>query len=257
MSGEDFALLAPHLGRCTLKRGDVLVEEDGLIEHVSFPEGSISSIIASSPEGLKIEAGIVGKEGCVPLSVILGSDRSPHRIVIQLADGAYRIARPALIDAIEESASYGFRMIASRCGNRPRSGAARARDTVSESDRPETASLRNLLLRFVQVRGLQTNFTALSNAVHPIDERLARRLLMCHDRSPTNEMALTHDFLSLMLAVRRPSVTTALHVLEGNGFIRTERGHITIRDRRGLEEFAQDAYGRPEAEYRRLIGPLD
>ena len=60
-----------------------------------------------------------------------------------------------------------------------------------------------------------------------------------------------------MLAVRRPSVTTALHVLQGNGFIRVERGHVTVRDRRGLEEFARDAYGRPEAEYRRLIGPLD
>ncbi|GJE04672.1 hypothetical protein GMJLKIPL_6637 [Methylobacterium isbiliense] len=121
----------------------------------------------------------------------------------------------------------------------------------------ESASLHNLLLRFAQVQGLQSNYTALSNAVHQINERLARWLLMCHDRSPSNEMALTHDYLALMLAVRRPSVTTTLHVLEGNGFIRTERGLITIRDRRGLEEFAQDAYGRPEAEYRRLIGPLD
>ena len=222
MRPEDFALLAPHLERCTLKRGDVVVEADGLIERVYFPEDSISSIIATSPEGLETEAGMIGREGCVPLNPILGSDRSPHRIDIQVGDGAYKIARSALVGAMEES-----------------------------------ASLHNLLLRFAQVQGLQSNYTALSNAVHQINERLARWLLMCHDRSPSNEMALTHDYLALMLAVRRPSVTTTLHVLEGNGFIRTERGLITIRDRRGLEEFAQDAYGRPEAEYRRLIGPLD
>lgn len=103
---------------------------------------------------------------------------------------------------------------------------------------------------------MQTSYTALSNAVHPVDERLARWLLMCHDRVDGDELALTHEFLSLMLAVRRPSVTTALHVLEGNRFITAERGYITIRDRRRLEEFAGDAYGRPEAEYKRLIGPM-
>jgi CRP-like cAMP-binding protein len=111
-------------------------------------------------------------------------------------------------------------------------------------------------LRFAQVQGVQTAFTALSNAVHPINERLARWLLMCHDRHDSDEIPLTHEFLSLMLAVRRPSVTTALHVLEGNRFIRAERGHVTIRNRTALEEFAGDGYGKPEAEYRRLIGPM-
>ena len=80
---------------------------------------------------------------------------------------------------------------------------------------------------------------------------------MCHDRIVGDELELTHEFLSLMLAVRRPSVTTALHTLEGNRFIRAERRLIVIRDRAGLEEFAGDAYGRPEEEYRRLLGPFD
>ena len=219
MSQEDFALLAPHLEYREMKRRDVLVEADELIEHVYFLESSIGSVIASSPEGLEVEAGIFGMEGCGPIPVVLGSDRSPHRVVIQVPDGAYRIGRLALVGAMDRS-----------------------------------ASLWGLLLRFAQIQALQSNFTALSNAVHPIDERLARWLLMCHDRCIGNEMTLTHEFLSIMLAVRRPSVTTALHVLEGNGFIRAERGLITICDRQGLEEFARDAYGRPEAEYRRLIG---
>lgn len=102
---------------------------------------------------------------------------------------------------------------------------------------------------------VQTSYTALSNAVHPIAERLARWLLMSDDRLD-GDLPLTHEFLSIMLAVRRPSVTTALHVLEGNGFIRAARGSIVVRDRAALEEFAGDAYGVPEAEYERLIGPL-
>ena len=125
------------------------------------------------------------------------------------------------------------------------------KDAISRSP-----SLHDLLLRYVQTLQLQASYTALSNAVHPIEERLARWLLMCHDRWDTNAMPLTHEFMSIMLAVRRPSVTTSLHVLEGNGFIRAERGNIIIRDRAGLEEFAGDSYGPPEREYERLIGRL-
>ena len=120
-----------------------------------------------------------------------------------------------------------------------------------------STTLRNLLLRYAQAFSVQTSFTALSNAVHPIEERLARWLLMCHDRVEGNEVPLTHEFLSLMLAVRRPTVTTALHVLEGNRFITAERGLITIRDRPRLEEFAGNSYGRAETEYERLIGRID
>ena len=120
----------------------------------------------------------------------------------------------------------------------------------------QSPSLHELLLRFVQTLAVQTGATSLSNAVHHNDERLARWLLMCDDRADGGEVALTPDFMALMLAVRRPSVTTALHVLEGNGFIIAERGCIRIRNRAGLEDFAKDAYGVPEAEYRRLIGDL-
>jgi hypothetical protein len=107
---------------------------------------------------------------------------------------------------------------------------------------------------FCYLVGVQAAYTALSNAVHQVDERLARWLLMCHDRTATDEISLTHEFLSLMLAVRRPSVTTAIHMLEGNRFISAERGFITIRDREGLEEFAADAYGGPEREYETILG---
>lgn len=113
-----------------------------------------------------------------------------------------------------------------------------------------------MMARFAQALSVQVSFTALSNAVHSIDERLARWILLCDDRIASGELAMTHEYMAVMLAVRRPSVTTAIHVLEGNGLIRAERGLITVRNRAMLEEFAGDAYGTAEREYERLLGPL-
>jgi CRP-like cAMP-binding protein len=87
-----------------------------------------------------------------------------------------------------------------------------------------------------------------------MDRRLARWLLMAHDRIGDDTMSLTHEFLSLMLGVRRPGVTDALDALRKQGLISYARGKITILDRKGMERTAGEAYGIPEAEYRRLIG---
>jgi len=217
---EDFALLAPHLEAVELPRDMVLSEPDQPSEHAVFFERGVGSIIPTSPERQMVEAGLFGRDGFWPASLTLDTDRSPYQCIVQIAGEGHRMPVEALRQAMAES-------------------------------RP----LRELLSRFAQTLTVQVSYTALSNAVHPIDERLARWLLMCHDRSG-NEMPLTHEFMGTMLAVRRPSVTTALHVLEGNGFIRGTRGVVTMRDRRAMEEFAGDAYGRPEAEYARLIGPL-
>lgn len=221
MSADDFALLAPHLQPCQAGKGVVLFERDAPIETVWFMESGIGSIVTTSPEGLKAENGLFGRDGFAPVAAVLGSDRSPHLGMVQLPDDCLNLPAARLIEATDSS-----------------------------------ASLRMLLLRYVQTLSIQTAYTALSNAVHPIDERLARWILMCHDRMDGDDLPLTHEFLSIMLAVRRPSVTTSLHVLEGNRFIRAERGCITVRDRAALEEFAGDSYGAPEREYERLIGPL-
>ena len=79
---------------------------------------------------------------------------------------------------------------------------------------------------------------------------------MCDDRVPGESLAITHEFLSIMLGVRRPGVTVALQLLEGRALIRSRRGEIVIRDRAGLEELANGSYGEPEAEYVRLIGKI-
>lgn len=161
------------------------------------------------------------EEAGARMPILLGADRSPLKTIIQIPGEGYRIDVGALREAIEQS-------------------------------RP----LHEYLLRFCQAMVAQTAFTTLANVTHPVEVRLARWLLMAHDRTDGHDVALTHEYMGVMLAVRRPSVTTAPHVLEGNRFIKASRGMITIRDRAGLEEFSDGSYGRPEAEYTRLIGPF-
>lgn len=119
-----------------------------------------------------------------------------------------------------------------------------------------SATLFGHLLRYSQTLAVQAALTAASNAHYDLPERLARWLLMCHDRVEGDRIALTHEFIANMLAVRRSGVTVTLHTLEGTGAIRSSRGLVTVTDRARLEEIAGDAYGEAEAEYRRLIGPF-
>ncbi|MDF2799056.1 MAG: Crp family transcriptional regulator protein [Devosia sp.] len=221
LPAEDFALLADALEPIDLPMRMVLAEPLTPLSHLYFPDSGIGSVVARSSEGFEAEAGVFGRDGFAPTALFLGSDQTVHTLFMQVTGAGYRISSEALQAA---------------CRSSP--------------------ALHRTLSLYVHTMGVQAGFTALSNAVHPVIERLARWLLMCHDRSIGDEMALTHDFLALMLAVRRPSVTTALHSLEGSRFIQAERGYITVRDRCGLEAFAADAYGQPEAEYARLLGPL-
>jgi CRP-like cAMP-binding protein len=113
--------------------------------------------------------------------------------------------------------------------------------------------LAAVLARFTHVFAAQVAYTALSNATDHVDRRLARWILMSHDRIEGDVIRITHDYIAVMLAVRRPGVTTSLHVLEGLHLIRSERGTITIRDRSGLEAYAGRCYGRFEQEYERIV----
>ena len=221
LAKPDFSKVAKQLEPVDLPKNFSVVEADQTISHVYFPTSGLASILAVSPEGQKAEAGLFGRCGFGPVAPVLGSDQTSNPCVMQIAGAGYRIAREAFVQILDEC-----------------------------------PAVRLLAGRFALSLGEQTGYTALSNAVHQVDERLARWLLMCHDRSESDDLALTHEYMSIMLTVRRPSVTSSLHVLEGNGFIRSARGYVTIRNRIALEEFAGDAYGKPEAAYRRLIGPL-
>lgn len=152
-------------------------------------------------------------------AVVLGTDRTPNETFMQVA-------------------GHGFSMDANRL-----------RELMET--RP---SLKLHLSRFAQVQMTQAAHTALSNGRGKLEERLARWLLMGHDRVDGEDIALTHEFLSIMLGVRRAGVTVATHLLEGKGLIRATRGAITVIDREGLEEEAHHSYGVPEREYERLFG---
>lgn len=217
----NFERLAPDLEPFQAKRATILLRPGEPAGHAVFLSSGIGSLIAKSPEGLRVEAGLFGRDGFAPTNFALDDDQSPFNGTFQVPGDGYRIAAGWLRAALEAS-----------------------------------ATLRSILGRYALALAAQAAFTALSNAVHPVEERLARWLLMCDDRSDAGEFSVTHELMSIMLAVRRPSVTTALHVLEGNGFIRSERGLVVIRDRGALEASAGDAYGKPEREYERLLGPL-
>ncbi|MCX5495834.1 Crp/Fnr family transcriptional regulator [Kaistia dalseonensis] len=218
MIDEDFARITPALEAVDLPFGFGLAEADAPAPYVYFPNSGIGSIITTSPTGESAEAGLFGRDGASPIHPLLGAAAGPQKVVMQVAGHGLRIRAGALRTAIADS-----------------------------------PGLRDLLLRYVQTLVIQTAFTALSNAAHKVDQRLARWLLMCHDRVDGNEIALTHDYMSVMLAVRRPTVTLVLHELEGRRLIRSTRGKVTILDRPALEAFAANAYGTPEREYRRLV----
>jgi len=220
MPRESFEAIAPHLEHVDLPRGTELSAPNETPLHAYFPESGIASIVARSPQGQHAEIGIVGRDGMTPTAMVLDAESDPYSIFMQVEGRGYRLASDQLKLALKDRACL------------------------------------NLLTRYSQALSVQGAYTSLSNAVHHIDERLARWILMCHDRTDGDEISLTHEFLSIMLAVRRPSVTTALHLLEGRKLIYSERGMIIVRDRSALEDFAKDAYGECEREYERLIGPL-
>jgi CRP-like cAMP-binding protein len=216
-----YAAIGPHLEPVDFPKGTVLIEAGMPFTHAHFLNSGLGSIVVSTADSRRVEAGIFGREGLSGFDCLLGADQCPQTTLVQVEGEGYRVSIDALRTACEQS-----------------------------------ALLRDILLRYVHVFISQTSYTALSNATQSVEGRLARWLLMCHDRVTGDDMVLTHEFLSIMLAVQRPSVTTALHMIEGYGFIKACRGHITIKDRDALIDFADGMYGVPEAEYRRLIGPF-
>lgn len=224
LSVTDRALIGPHLKSVKLGKGAVLEEANTPISRAYFLTSGVGSTVASSKNGRRIEVGLFGFEGMSGSTVVLQGGHSSDESFMQIAGDGLEIEADVLQDLFQQS-----------------------------------PSLQRHLLRFVQALQTQTAQTALANGQYKLEERLARWLLMCHDRISGDSMNLTHEFLAIMLGVRRAGVTVGTHLLEGKGLIQAERGRITILDREGLEDEAQDSYGIPEAEYARLIsfGRLD
>lgn len=219
LSNDDQALISPHFKQVPLDKGTYLEEANASLDTIYFPVSGLGSTVALSKGGRRIEVGLFGRDGMSGTAIVLHGDRSPNETFMQVAGEGLAITVEKMHELMEQS-----------------------------------ATMRRHLQRYTLTLMAQMSQTALSNGQAKLEERLARWLLMCHDRINGDEMQLTHDFLSIMLGVRRAGVTVGTHILEGKGLIRANRGRITILDRDGLEIEARESYGIPEAEYTRLIG---
>ena len=216
---EDFSLLQPQLEPAPLPVRTCLVAPNTPIQYVYFLEQGIASNIAGLPQGRCIEAAVIGRDGLSGAPVLLGVDQTPHECFVQVPGAGLRIGADDLRRAVTAS-----------------------------------VSLQQHLLRYVHALTIQTAQTALANGRCTVEERLARWLLMCHDRVDGDGLSATYEFLSVMLGVRRTGVTEMLRTFEDRGLISTRRGQVRVVDRVKLEAVAGDSYGVPEAEYSRLIG---
>jgi CRP-like cAMP-binding protein len=219
MSDGDFALIEPHLERVPLRADHVICPANQPIREFCFLEGGVASFHDILSDGSRVGLGIIGYEGLTGWPALLGTEISPHEATVAIARGtALRLPVGRLHEA-----------------------------------RARSADLNDLLLRFVHAFIRQMGRTIVSNLTDPIERRLSRWLLMNQDRLQTDDIELTHKQIGVMLGVRRASVTDAVHLLEGQGLIKSTRGHILIRDREGLERLTGESYGAAEAEYSRLI----
>lgn len=219
LSLADMALIQPLLEWSELPARTVIEAKNQPVDRIHFLESGILSIVASASGDRQVEIGIVGREGMSGMACILGAVQSPNMSIIQLPGASLHIDCADLRRILAQS-----RTLRSRFG------------------------------RFVQSFFVQVSQTALATGKANVEQRLARWLVMAHDRIDGDFLPLTHEFLSTMLGVRRAGVTMALHNLEGEGLIRATRGTIAIADLEALIAYTHGLYGISEREYERLLG---
>lgn len=219
LSPTDFALLQPHLEAVAVPFRHRMQSANRRIKTVYFIESGLGSVVAmGGGERRQAEVAVIGREGMTGMPVVLGADRSPCDVFMQVEGSGQSIEAGHLSEAMGQS-----------------------------------LSMARSFLRFAHVFAVQASYTALANARGTIEERLARWPLMAQDRLGSDDLQLTHEFLALMLGVRRAGVTVALQHFESKGVVATARGAVTINDREGLEECPNGFYGQPEAEFERLF----
>jgi CRP-like cAMP-binding protein len=201
--------LSPYLKTVNLHRGQQLVEFDYPIQSVYFLETAVTSTIVRTPHGETLEVGIMGAEGFVGLSLLYGVERSNGTVVVQVPGQALRMKAA---DFLKHVKAYGGPCL-------------------------------DLLLRYANFFQVMVQQHAACNAAHKIEERMCRWILLTHDRTGNNGFALTQEYLSLMLGVRRATVSTVAHRLKESGLIHYTRGKVIVTDRRGLEECSCECYG--------------
>ena len=204
---EDFDRLLPHLSTVSLQQGTVLFEAGDEVDQIYFPHDGMLSLLAVLRDGKAIETATVGREGVVGAMAGLGLYKSLVRVVVQMPLACSKIA------------------------------ATHFRTAAAASD-----AIRNLCIRYNEVLLSQARVTAACNALHPIEARFCRWLLQSADRSASDTVALTQEFLAEMLGVRRTSVTEVASKVQNAGVITYSRGVIRILDRPALMRMSCECY---------------
>ena len=219
LTRAEYERLTPHLEPVTLWQGEILCRPDQPITHVYFPNRGTVSLVSTFEDGGSVEVGMVGNEGMFGVCVFLGSISTPLLAQVQLP-------------------GEGFRM----------------RVEVLKSEFKKGGQLQDLLLRYTQAFITQIAQSAACNRAHHVEGRLTKWLLMCQDRSHSQELELTHEYIGTMLGTRRAGVSIAAHQLQQAGLISYKRGHIKIIDREGLEALSCECYPIVKKEFDRLLG---
>jgi CRP-like cAMP-binding protein len=204
---DDLERLMPNLEHIACQREQVLVDADGSLDYIYFPDSGVISVVAVYANGDIIEMATIGREGCSGLQAVFGGKRSSVRLLVQIPGTAAKMPRPAFARAIESIPSF-----------------------------------HDLMIRYMQAFLEQVLVSGACNAAHSLKQRLARWLLMMRDRSDTDSLAITQDLLAEMLGARRPSITRVVRELERAGLIEPSRRQVTILDRLGLKKASCECY---------------
>jgi CRP-like cAMP-binding protein len=218
LSSETIAGFLRHLEPVQLDVKFVLYEPRQRMEYAYFPETGMVSVVSIMEDGRCIEVGTIGREGMVGATILLTADRVPYQYFVQMAGNGYRIRAELLHVAAEQ--------------------------------KPE---LRTLIFHYQAAFLTQTMQAAACNGLHNIQQRCCRWILMSQDRADSATVPLTHEFLGLMLGVRRASVSEVLHPLQASGWIHSQRGEITILNRKALETGSCECYGLVAQQYADLL----
>ncbi len=218
LSAAEYERISSHLVEVSLTLGEIVHTPEQKIEYIYFPENSLVSLLAVLEDGETVETGVIGYEGFVGLPVAFGVQSGTTQGLVQGAGNAKRIKSDALRPLLNDG-----------------------------------GQLHSLLLRFAHTLFTQIAQTAACNRAHDLNQRLARWLLLSHDRLRTEEFILTHEFLSRMLGTRRAGVSVAANGLRQGGLIEYTRGRVRIKNRKGLEQASCECYGVVKADYDALF----
>jgi CRP-like cAMP-binding protein len=197
----------PNLEHVACQREQILVDADGSLDHIYFPDSGVISVVAVYANGDIIEMATIGREGCSGLQAVFGAKASSVRLLVQISGTAAKMPRPAFARAIKSIPSF-----------------------------------HDVMIRYVQAFLEQVLVSGACNGAHSLKQRLARWLLMMRDRSDEDNLVITQDLLAEMLGARRPSITRAIRELERAELIEPTRRQVTILDRQGLQKASCECY---------------